>query len=253
MKRILLIVLLALNCLAPAYSQQQDVLRFSEANRAYRNRDYSGAAKIYEGILGKGLKSGALYYNLGNCYFKSGETAKAILAYERARKFLPDDEDLAYNLRLSYNNTIDKIEPVPQLFYQRWWTQILTLSSPSAWAWIAIGLLWTGVGLAAWYLYAGTIRLRKFTFLGSGAVVTLAVIFFLLAGCSWQNLNSADAAIVMNPSAEIRSSPDPKSTTLFMLHAGTKIRVMDQLGDWRQIRIANGNTGWVRAAAIETI
>jgi tetratricopeptide (TPR) repeat protein len=226
---------------------------FTEANTTYRRGNYEAAAVLYESILNKGLKSGELYYNLGNCYFKTGETPKAILAYERARKFMPEDEDLAYNLRLSYSNTIDKIEPVPQLFYERWWAQLLHVFRPSHWAVLAVIILWLAAGLAGWYLYAGSIRARKYTFLGSGSLLALALFFFLFARSSHKQINLNDAAIVMEPTTIIRSSPDNRSTSLFMLHAGTKIEVVDELGGWKQIRIANGNSGWIKEEAIDLI
>jgi tetratricopeptide (TPR) repeat protein len=242
---------IALNC--SGNTDNATISTFTKANTTYRRGDYVTAAQIYESILNKGLKSGELYYNLGNCYYKSGETSKAILAYERARKFMPEDEDLAYNLRLSYGNTVDKIEPVPQLFYQRWWSQLLNIFRPSSWATLAVVMLWIAAGFAAWYLYAGSIRARKYTFLSSGLLLFLALTLFLLSRSSYNTLNADDAAIVMEPSTVIRSSPDNRSTSLFMLHAGTKIEVLDELGGWKQIRIANGNSGWIKEEAIELI
>jgi tetratricopeptide (TPR) repeat protein len=252
MKQLLFILVFVLTALHSAVSSDAGQ-QFTQANQAYRAGDFANAAKIYQRILDKGLKSGALYYNLGNCYFKNGEFAKAILAYERAKKFMPDDEDLAYNLRLSYNNTVDKIEPVPQLFYQRWWSQLLNAMSPGNWAISAIILLWIAAGLAAWYLYAGTIRTRKYTFLGSGVLFAISLLIFFIAAGSYTQIHSEDTAIVTEPSAVIRSSPDEKSTSLFMLHSGTKIEIVDELGGWKQIRIANGNSGWIPGTMIEKI
>ena len=252
MKQLFFIMIFLLTALHSAVSSDAEQ-QFVQANTAYRSGDFTSAAKIYQRILDKGLKSGSLYYNLGNCHFKNGDFAKAILAYERAKKFMPDDEDLAYNLRLSYNNTVDKIEPVPQLFYQRWWSQLLNALSPGNWAILAVVLLWIAAGLAAWYLYAGTIRTRKYTFLGSGILFALSLLLFFIAAGSYTQIHSSDSAIVTEPSAVIRSSPDEKSTSLFMLHSGTKIDIVDELGGWRQIRIANGNSGWIPETMIEKI
>lgn len=253
MRKLRIFLLLFFSLLAVHAAEQEAALRFSEANKAYRSGNYTAASKVYESILAQGLQSGVLYYNLGNCYFKSGEFANAILAFERAKKFMPDDEDVAYNLRLAYSNTVDKIEPVPQLFYQRWWADFLNFFSPTIWAIIAISLLWIAGLLAAWYLYAGTVRSRKYTFLGSASVFILAVLLFVVAGSSYARIKDKNSAIVIESSAVIRSSPDEKSTTLFMLHAGTKIEVLDELGAWQQIRIANGNSGWIPSAALEKI
>lgn len=246
-------ILLLLILHSNLFAETATPLKFRDANTAYRKGNYDTAAQLYEQVLKDGLKSGELYYNLGNSYYKTGETARAILAYERAKKFIPDDEDLAYNLRMAYSNTVDKIEPVPQLFYQRWWTQFLNLTSPGIWAILAVACIWIAAGLAAWYLYAGSVMARKITFLGSGIVLFTGLILFILAGSAYHRLHNNDGAVVMEPSAVIRSSPDEKSTTLFMLHGGTKIQVLDELGNWKQIRIANGNTGWISSTSIELI
>lgn len=226
---------------------------FNKANKEYRSGHFDQAKQQYEALVKEGYHSSALYFNLGNCYYKTGETAKAILNYERAKKINPDDEDVAYNLRLAYSNTVDKVDPVPQLFYERWWSQLLFMFSPDTWSWVAVALLWLAVGLGIWYLNASTIATRKLSFMSGSVTLILACMMFSLAACSHRRINNHQGAVVMEPSAYVRSSPDEKSTGLFMLHAGTRIEVIDELGGWKQIRIANGNVGWMATGALEVI
>lgn len=251
MKKIWFLLLILLPVLTNA--QDKAMAEFSKANAAYRSGDYVGAAGIYENVLKSGLQSGSLYYNLGNCYYKMGETAKAVLAYERAKKFMPDDEDLAFNLRIAYSGTVDKIEPVPQLFYQRWWTEFLNWMKPSSWAWWSVLFLWLAAALSIGYLYARSISSRKLTFLSSGILLISATLLFVIAGCSYNAIHKQESAVIMQASITVHSSPDEKSTKLFILHAGTKIQVTDELGGWKQIRIANGNSGWVQEQSLEMI
>ena len=59
---------------------------------------------------------------------------------------------------------------------------------------------------------------------------------------------------VINPSkAGVKSSPDDKSVDLFVVHEGTKVTVMDRIGIWKEVRIANGNSGWIQTKAIREI
>jgi len=51
----------------------------------------------------------------------------------------------------------------------------------------------------------------------------------------------------------IKSSPDEKSIDLFVLHEGTKVRILDNIGNWYEIRIANGSVGWLPVSSIEKI
>ena len=71
---------------------------FFRANTLYTQGQYAEAVEAYEAVLQSGLASGNVYFNLGNAYFKAGQVGRAILSYERARRFLPSDPDLAANL-----------------------------------------------------------------------------------------------------------------------------------------------------------
>ncbi|CAN5540916.1 tetratricopeptide repeat protein [soil metagenome] len=227
--------------------------QFSEGNKAYRAGRYDDAAKLFEAIISANQLSPSVYYNLGNCYYKTQDFPRAVLNYERARRMAPLDDDIQYNLKLAYSNTIDKIEPVPQLFYERWWEMLLSGQSPSDWAWTGIIILWVSIGLGIGYLFANTISKRKFTFLSGTALLILAVFFIFIASCSNNRLNHHKSAVVMEASSYVKSSPDQKSTNLFMLHAGTKIDVIEELSGWKKIRIANGNVGWIDEKSIQQI
>ena len=69
------------------------------ANAAYAKNSFTEAIKLYTSIL-KSNQSAAIYYNLGNAYYKSNNMAFAILNYERAKKINPNDEDINFNLKL---------------------------------------------------------------------------------------------------------------------------------------------------------
>ena len=64
----------------------------------------------------------------------------------------------------------------------------------------------------------------------------------------------ADEAIVMRPVTSVKSSPSGEaSTDLFVLHEGTKVRLIDQVGSWSNIELADGRQGWMRTGDLETI
>ena len=46
---------------------------FDSANKAYTQQDFFGAIQKYEEILDKGVESEAVYFNLGNAYYKNGK------------------------------------------------------------------------------------------------------------------------------------------------------------------------------------
>ena len=64
----------------------------------------------------------------------------------------------------------------------------------------------------------------------------------------------ADEAVIMRPVASVKSSPSSEaSTDLFVLHEGTKVKVIDQVGAWSNIELADGRQGWMQSDAMELI
>ena len=75
--RKVLFFLLTLCLIGSAYAQDTAL---KEAEVAYTKEDYAKAIELYEGILKSNGESAAVYYNLGNAYYKAGKIAPAILA-----------------------------------------------------------------------------------------------------------------------------------------------------------------------------
>ncbi len=231
---------------------QPEVL-FNKANELYRNQNFTEAAKLYEQLIKDGNISSEVYFNLGNAYYKSGKIESAILNYERARKFNAVDEDIDYNLRLANMQCIDKIEPIPQVFYQKWWNEFVRDSTPDSRAKSAMIALWLAAFLIVVYLFAKSIVFKKICFYSGLVALLVSGWYFLLASKQDNLLNNRNEAIIFVSSDYVKSSPDEKSANLFMLHSGTKVEVLDQLKGWKKIRIANGNVGWIPEKSIERI
>ena len=165
----------------------------------------------------------------------------------------PDDEDINFNLNLAYRETIDKIEPVPQVFYEEWWDNFVTSYPVNRRAVILLALIWVFCIAAISYVLAGRPFLKKISFI-------VAAVFFFVSSMTgivlWKQLSSIEqnrAAIILNPSVYVKSSPDDEGSNVFMLHEGTKVDVLDSLQNWSKIKIANGNVGWLRTGDFEQI
>ena len=226
---------------------------FSQANQLYMDQSYEKAANLYEQLLQTGKTAPEIYFNLGNAYYKSGNIAAAILNYERAKRLRPSDPDIAYNLKMANLNTIDKIEPLPQLFYEKWWEDYVNEGSVNRRALIVVVFFWITFGVGALYLFSRKTLIRKITFFSMLLLALAGVFTWYLTYQQNKHLNDHRAAIIFSDSAYAKSSPDDKSANLFLLHAGTRIEVLDELKGWKKIRIANGNEGWITADAIVII
>ena len=98
-----------------AAAQENSVTK-AEGDSAYVKNDYASAIQIYEALLKEG-EAAEVYYNLGNSYYKTGDIAKAILNYERALLIQPGNADIRANLEIARAKTIDKVIPVPEVFF----------------------------------------------------------------------------------------------------------------------------------------
>ena len=95
------------------------------------------------------------------------------------------------------------------------------------------------------FLFSITINSRKIAFFTGSAAFILALLFLNFAYQQYRLDTDKDYAIVFEQSTYIKSAPDESSVDIFVLHEGVKLEVIDKLGEWQKIRLADGKTGWV--------
>jgi tetratricopeptide (TPR) repeat protein len=235
-----------------AAAQEPDQMA-AQAAKAYNTKHYQEAITQYEKVIAGGYESYALYYNLGNAYFRNNEIAEAALYYEKALKLAPDNEDIKHNIEVVNSKLIDKVEMVPELFYKRWWKEIVNLMDIDTLAFVNIILLTLALVLIAIYIAVSNITLRKVSFWSGIALLLLFSVGVLAASQRNHYLVNQHEAIVFTQTVNIKSSPDENSKDIFVLHEGTKVKLLDVLADWQEIRIANGSVGWIKASDIKKI
>ena len=227
---------------------------WNSANQAYMEGRWADAAADYELISGMGLESASLYCNTGDAYFKDGNVPMAILFYERALKLDPSYEDARYNLQLLNSTIQDRIDPVPDFILKVWAKDICYLMNSDAWAVCFIVLLALTLALALLFILGATAAGRRAGFFTG--IVTLLLAIASLSFSIWQKNDymSADDAIVIRPVTSVKSSPSSEaSTDLFILHEGTKVKILDKVGNWNNIELADGRQGWLLSKDLEII
>jgi tetratricopeptide (TPR) repeat protein len=226
---------------------------FQKANYYYKKSDYENAIKTYEQLLSESNAPVEIYYNLGNCYYKTGNTARSILNYERALKLNSNDEDVNFNLRIAQLKVADRIEPLPEIFYMRWLHFIVAWMPLHAWTETFIACFWLLFMSAAWYVLAISSFAKRMSFAFILFFMVLSICTFSFTQQSHIEKEENKSAIITSASVYVKSSPDEKGNDLFILHEGTKVNVLDELGEWKKIRIANGTVGWMKGSEIEEI
>ncbi len=249
MKNLLLILFMMI---VTAVYAQEATTQFEQANQLYRSGEYGKAILAYEQIHTNGYESAALYYNLGNAHYKQKDYPAAILNFERARRLSPGDEEITHNLHLANLHVIDKIEPVPQLFIIDWWQGFINLYTTDQWAW---NLIWSLCGTV---LLGASLLLLRWD-LARRLILLTGVLFLLFCVLSCIGMLQKHAsegeqyAIIFSPSVSIKSAPDLQSTDLFVLHEGVRAQVLDTVGDWKKIKLADGKIGWMQAGGLQVI
>ncbi len=223
------------------------------ANTAYVNDDYIGAEQYYSEILGRDVHSSALYYNLGNVYYKRGEIGEALLNFYRALRLDPSDDDIRHNIEVVRAKTADNIEQLPRLFLVEWSEWIGSRLSCMQWSILSLILLAVLFGFMMLYLLAGAMIGRRFGFWGVVVSFVLFVATTRHALIERAELLNPSGAIVMSSSMSVSSSPSSASTELFILHEGTKVEILNQHDSWSEIKIEDGKKGWVESRKIEQI
>lgn len=248
MKRYTLLLIGLLALLGTVFAQDDADSWFEQANAAYNSGNYDNAIASYQKILDNGMESVPVYYNMGNAYYKLGDYPMAIYCYEKASKLDPSDEDVQANLAIANAAIVDKIEPVPQSFFVRWWHSLRSALSGNQWAWCSIAAFALLLVMLFLFLRARKVGLRKLGFF-MGMVFFIAFALSVVFALQQKLIaDKEDHAIVMTPTVTVKSSPSTNSVDLFVLHEGAKVDVMDTQGGWAQIRIANGSVGWLEVS-----
>lgn len=235
-----------------ALGQSPDQL-YQEANSLYQEGKIAEARDLYERVLSNGYVSGDLLYNLGNAYYRLGDIGRAVLNYERARRIIPGDEDLRHNLQLANLRVVDRIEATPRLFLWDWWEGIKGAFPAQSAVWFAFGFFVLLAAAVITIMLVQAYSVRRFALIAAMVTALFLVFSLVLVAQKIADEERRDEAVVVSAITTVKNSPDPRSSDAFVLHAGVKVRVIDSVNDWIQIRLADGKVGWMERDAAVTI
>lgn len=223
---------------------------YTAAAALYKQSQFEKAAATYEKIIMQGYRSPEVYYNLGNCYYKLNHTGKAILNFERAKKLAPDDEDILHNLQLAQLKTVDRLTPVPQLALFSAWNNFVSTQSSKGWGLAALACLW--MALLVFALHYFLLKKRWLSVMAS-LLFIFSLAFLSLAYQQSKAELSADTGVLLVENTSIKSAPDANGTDLFTIHEGLCFAIVDEVGNWYKIRLADGKIGWIEKGLFETV
>ena len=248
MKKYLSILLATL----ASFASFAQVTTIEQANALAQEGKFSEASQAYEAILANGQESAHLYYNLGYSYYKQGLLGRAIINMERAKRLSPSDPDIQTNLELAYAQT-DRMQIVEPFFLETWWQDFKDSLTSDGWAVTFVLTFFLMLcGIAA-FLFLNSVPARKAGFFSAIALFFIAAFSLSLSVKKRAEILNSNDAIIMSASVTLSTSPDKNGSQMAVLHEGTHVHILSSLGEWIEVRLKDGNVGWLKATDVERI
>jgi tetratricopeptide (TPR) repeat protein len=234
--------LAALALFKVAHAEAPPAHLFVEGLKAYQKGDFETAIARFQTLADRGQANGKLYYNLGNAYLKADRLGPAVWWYEKAQQIIPGDPDLKFNLNYARSLMKDQPETESQaarvLFFWRYRLRSNQIQ------WLALGF-----NLVFWLtLMVRRVMGRRPYRTWLLALALPALLFTATAAYNVYADRFQKQAIVLPDQLSVRAGRTPGATELFILHAGTKVRVQIRRGDHLRIAFGRDKIGWVPAS-----
>lgn len=244
----MIIFLILLNYFA---SSQNIEKNFEKANSYFQEEKYDLAIESYEDILNQDIKSSELYYNLANAYYRNENIGMSILYYNKALKIDPNFEDAKFNLEIAKLKTVDKFDEIPTFFLDDISKSISNSFNEKNWTIINVIISFSIFVLLILFRTRKNSNSKRQILL---FVIILSVLFLFSFYFGYKQHiyeSSLTNGVITSSSTYIKSSPDENSKDLIILHEGTSFDLTDEIGEWVEIKLSDGNKGWVSIKDIE--
>jgi len=211
---------------------------FARAAKAYDAGDYATAIGAYEQMVGESVAHEALFYNLGNAYYRSGRLGAAIANYERALELDPGFENARENLEKAVRETRQHLaRPLPSDWEQSllFWHYLVSRETTTR---LAL-LFWAG-----FWVVLGVRQVRPVRYTRRGAAV-LAVLAVAFGGSAWAKAHAPSLAVA-DADAPVTYGTSEGDVVRFELHPGDRVTVDQHRDGWVRVRTASGEHGWTR-------
>jgi tetratricopeptide (TPR) repeat protein len=211
---------------------------FDAANKLYEQAKYPEASAAYQKIIEAGQPSAAVYFNLGNAYFKAGQLGRAVAAYRQAEQLAPRDPDVRANIQFARDQAQG-----PTLTAGRW-TRLFGRLSLNEWTVLAAAAVWV------WLLLLGAGQLwpaaRATLRGGLMAAGVAALVLCVCAAGAFYGAKFTRTAVIITSDAVVRHGPLDEAAEAFKVHDGAELQVLDEKDKWLQVSPGANRIGWVR-------
>jgi tetratricopeptide (TPR) repeat protein len=205
-------------------------------------REYREAAALLELLLADGYRNGAVYYNLGNAYYRAAMYGRSIAAYRKARPYRPRDPYLEANIRQAISVAPGHLPEPPA----PWWAHVLFWSG-----WLSfpekVYAAFAGYVLAALVASGALFLRRPRAYWASAALVIIAAVLSLDAGLAYGDIAwSRHGVVTTETIARKGIGKDYEPAFDQPLRDGAEFTVLSENGDWIFGHFEEIGDGWLR-------
>lgn len=226
------------------------------ASQLYEAGHYLRAAQAYQQLVDQGFADSALFYNLGNAYFKQGDYGRAIVNYRRAQELAPRDADIEANLALARAQVVDELNVAASdgllgtagQTVKNWFSlNEVAMVALGAWILLVLLLILSSVARTGSFWH----KILRYSLLATALVMVAGVL--ALGSVLYVDHNQAEGVIVA-AEVDVTAGPGTQYVTEFTLHDGAEVQVVEARGSWVRLALPDGELeGWVPAESVEPV
>jgi len=209
---------------------------------AQSTADYRESADLLESIVADGYRNGAVFYNLGNAYFRAGEYGRAILNYRKAKPYRPQDPYLSANLAQALAVAPGRLNEPPA----PWWSHVFFWSD-----WVSFpvkgGLFLAGMSLSALAtVVAVTFRLSRLK-IPIVAVIVVSLAIGLDATLTDPTGIDSHRGVITGETIARKGTGDAYEAAFDQpLRDGAEFHVLSETPGWTFGHFEGIGDGWIR-------
>jgi tetratricopeptide (TPR) repeat protein len=226
---------------------------FKKANDLYNKGKYQNALETFKTIVNQGNESPDLYFNIANCYYKLGNVAPSIYNYEKALLLNPDDVAIQTNLSFAQKMAIDDIKIVPEAGFKKMVKEFTSTFHYDSWAWMAVFISFLSLLSFLGYYFGNTVLLKR-TFFSLFLLFVIGITVTVFSAFLQKKFDSKyNPAIIFAEVTTLKAEPKNSSEDVVTLHEGTKVFVLEELGNWKQVELSDKTNAWIDKDAIKEV
>src|SRR5690554_1498123 len=232
-----------------ATAQNNEAL-FSEGMTAFDKKDYETSANIFSQLMQRDSLNATLHYNLGTSYLRLQNTGLSIYHLQKALKFRPDYEQARINLNFAekLKTTVSKGNlPIPQ---QQMLYSVFDFLKPNTWAYLALGTMFTGIGLMIFYLFSYKAATKKILFSIGIFAIGISILSYFISKNQSNYLLEHHYVIVTQKETLLMHEPRVISKVLQNITEGSKGLIKEETNQWIRIQLENDTIGWVEKSKV---